>query len=125
MTIRYINASMESPMILTEVADSYKVKILESTFGVVGIIDLDKIEVKEQKLYRGDVILMTTDGVPEIMNENGEELGETDLYLDSIKSFASGGAEEIVNNIAGLAYTYAGSAPVRDDITMLCAKVKG
>ena len=71
------------------------------------------------------LILMMTDGIPEIMNKDGIELGDTETYLDSVKSFASGTAEEIVNNIADFAYAYAGDAPIRDDVTMLCAKVTG
>ncbi len=125
MTIKYINASMEDPMILTEAPDGYKVKTLDSTCSIVGIIDLDDISVEERRLYRGDVILMLTDGIPESMNDEGVELGETDMYLDSIKSYASGTAQEVVDNVADLAYSYVGDKPMRDDITMLCVKVKG
>lgn len=125
MSIRYVNASMENPMILTESPDGYKVKLLDSTYSIVGIIDLDKIEVKERKLYRGDVIIMTTDGIPETMNDQGIELGGTEDYINSIKSFASDSAEQIVQKIAAMASRHAGNVPLRDDITILCAKVKG
>lgn len=125
MTIRYVNASMENPMILTEAPDGYKVKVLESTCSIIGIIDFAKVEVKERPLYRGDVILMMTDGVPEAMNDEGIELGETDTYLESIKSFAQYSAEKIVENVANLAYTHTNNKPMRDDITIMCAKVKG
>ncbi len=125
MTIKYVNASMEDPMILTESPDGYKIKTLDSTCSIVGIIDLDDISVEERRLYRGDVILMLTDGIPESMNDEGVELGETEMYKDSIKSYASGTAQDIVNNVADLAYSYVGDKPMRDDMTMLCVKVKG
>lgn len=125
MTIKYVNASMENPMILTESPDGYKVKFLESTCSIVGIIDFDKIEVQERPLYRGDVILMLTDGVPEAMNDAGVELGETDMYLESIKSFAQESAERIVEKVANLPYIHTGNQSMRDDITIMCAKVKG
>ncbi|UTY31886.1 PP2C family protein-serine/threonine phosphatase [Treponema putidum] len=125
MTIKYVNASMEDPMILTEAPDGYKVKILESTCSIVGIIDFDKIEVKERPLYRGDVILMMTDGIPEAMNHAGVELSETETYIDSIKSFAQGSAKDIVENIVNMAYAHTGDQPMRDDITIMCAKIKG
>lgn len=125
MTIRYVNASMENPMILTEAPGGYKVKVLESTCSIVGIIDFDRIEVQERPLYRGDIILMMTDGVPEAMNDEGIELGETDKYIESIKSFAQDSAEKIVENVANLAYAHTDNKPMRDDITIMCAKVKG
>ncbi|UTC66510.1 MULTISPECIES: PP2C family protein-serine/threonine phosphatase [unclassified Treponema] len=125
MTIKYVNASMEDPMILTESPDGYKVKVLESTCSIVGIIEFDKIEVHERPLYRGDVILMMTDGVPESMNNEGVELAETDNYMESIKSFVKDSAEDIVEKVAGMAYAHTGNQPMRDDITIMCAKVKG
>jgi len=125
MTIRYVNASMENPMILTEAPDGYKVKVLESTCSIIGIIDFAKVEVKERPLYRGDVILMMTDGIPEAMNDEGIELGETDTYLESIKSFAQYSADKIVENVANLAYAHTNNKPMRDDITIMCAKIKG
>ena len=125
MTIKYVNASMEDPMILTEAPDGYKIKVLESTCSIVGIIEFDKIEVRERPLYRGDVILMMTDGVPEAMNGEGVELGETDTYIESIKSFVKDSAEDIVENIVNMTYTHTGNQPMRDDVTIMCVKVKG
>ena len=125
MTIKYINASMEDPMILTESPDGYKVKVLESTCSILGIIEFDKMEVNERPLYRGDVILMMTDGIPEAMNDDGVELAETDTYMESIKSFVQGSAEDIVKNVTNMAYVHAGNQPMRDDITIMCVKVKG
>lgn len=124
MTIQYVNASMENPMILTECPDGYKVKTLDSTCSIVGIIDLDNIEVEERKIYRGDVIFMATDGIPETMNSDGVELGDSELYIDSIKSFAVEPAQNILDKTADLAFSYCGKAKMRDDITMLCVKVK-
>lgn len=125
MTLKYVNASMENPMILTESPDGYKVKSLDSTCSIVGIIDLEDIGVEERKLYRGDIIFMATDGIPETMNAEGVELGDSEVYLDSIKSFAVFDAQDILDNTANLAFSYAGSNKLRDDITMLCIKVKG
>lgn len=125
MTIKYINASIENPMILTQSAGDYKIKSLDSTCGVIGIIDLDEIEVVEKPLYRGDVIIMSTDGVPETPNDQGVELGETDEYIDALKSYADKTADQIVHNIANLAFSYATGSKVRDDITVVAVKVKG
>ena len=81
--------------------------------------------MRERPLYRGDVILMMTDGVPEAMNGEGVELGETDTYIESIKSFVKDSAEDIVENIVNMTYTHTGNQPMRDDVTIMCVKVKG
>ncbi|MEL3907871.1 MAG: PP2C family protein-serine/threonine phosphatase [Treponemataceae bacterium] len=125
MTIKYINASIENPMILTQAADGYKIKTLDSNASVIGIIDLDDIVVEEKPLYRGDVLLMMTDGIPETTNTKGVELGETEEYITAIKNYARRDAEQIVKNIASLAFSYAIGSRIRDDITIVAVKLKG
>lgn len=125
MTIRYVNASMVAPMILTKAAEDYKVKVLESNCPLVGIIDLDSVQVAEKPLYRNDLLIMTTDGIPEITNESGEELGDTEAYTDSLKSFAAFDAQTIVSRIADFGLRYSAAKAFRDDITMLAVKLKG
>lgn len=125
MTIKYINASIENPMILTQAADGYRVKTLDSNASVIGIIDLDEIVVEEKPLYRGDVLIMTTDGVPETTNDQGIELGDTEEYITALKSYANKDAGEIVKSIAGLAFSYAIGSRIRDDMAIVAVKIKG
>ena len=125
MTIRYINASMSDPLVITKSPNGYRIKPLTSNCSLVGIIDLDDIEVAEQKLFRGDVILMASDGVSEVMDENGVELGTTKLYQDSIKSSAAKSPKEFINDVVNLVFTYNKGKKLRDDLTMLVAKVEG
>ncbi|MBO5137233.1 MAG: serine/threonine-protein phosphatase [Spirochaetaceae bacterium] len=123
MTIRYVNASMSDPIIVTKAPDGYKIKPLTSNCSLIGIIELDDIVPAEQKLFKGDVILMASDGVSEVMNEDGVELGNTDLYLDTIKNSACKSASHFVDDIADLVLSYNGDKKLRDDVTMLVAKV--
>ena len=124
MSIRYINASMSDPIIVTRSPDGYRIKPLASNCSLVGIIDLEDVMVAEQKLVRGDLILMASDGVSEAMDKDGVELGTTDLYLGTIKNSANKSASNFVNDIAGLVMSYC-DANLRDDVTMLVAKVEG
>lgn len=124
MTIRYINASMSDPIIVTQTPAGYKIKPLTSNCSLIGIIDLDDLEVAEQKLYRGDLILMASDGVSEVMDENGVELGNTELYLNTIQNSAMKSARHFINDIADLVVSYNGNKRLRDDVTMLVAKVE-
>ena len=126
MTLRYVNASIENPMILTKSHDGLKVKTLDSTCSIVGIIDIDEMEEEEKQLYNGDVLLIQSDGVPEAMNSEGVELGETDFYLENIKSFAEKeNAQGIVDSIANMALQYAHGKKMRDDVTIVCCRIKG
>ena len=125
MTIRYVNASMSDPIIVTRAPDGYKIKPLTSNCSLIGIIDLDDVEVAEQQLFRDDLILMASDGVSEVMDENGVELGDTELYLNTIKNSAYKSAHHIINDIADLVLSYNGGKKLRDDVTMLTVKVEG
>ncbi len=125
MTIRYVNASMSDPLIISKAPEGYKLKPLSSNCSLVGIIDLPEIEVSEQKLFRGDVILMASDGVSEVMDENGVELGDTMLYEDTIKRSAKGHPQEFINDVVNLVMSYNGDKKLRDDVTMMVAKIEG
>ena len=125
MKIRYVNASMEAPMIFTHAAEGYKVKQLDSNCSVIGIIDIDSVDVDEKPLYRNDLLVITTDGIPEITNEEGVELGSNEIYIKSIKSFASSDASTIASKVADLGLTYSASKASRDDTTILAVKLKG
>jgi len=125
MKIRYVNASMEAPMIFTRAAEGYKVKMLDSNCSVIGIIDIDSVTVAEKPLYRNDLLFITTDGIPEITNEEGVELGSNEVYVESIKSFASSEASVIVEKTANFGLNYSAAKAFRDDTTILAVKLKG
>jgi serine phosphatase RsbU (regulator of sigma subunit) len=124
MNIRYINASMSDPIIVTKAPNGYRIKPLTSNCSLVGIIDLDDIHVDEQRLFRGDLILMASDGVSEVMDDEGIELGNTELYMNTIKNSAYKSAHHIVNDIANLVLEYNGDKKLRDDVTMLVVKIE-
>ena len=124
MKIRYVNASMADPIIITRAPDGYKIKPLQSTCSLVGIIDLDEIVQEEMSLYRGDVVLMASDGVSEVMDESGVELGDTELYMNTVRNSAHKGAKHFINDIADLVLEYNGDKKLRDDVTMLVAKIE-
>ena len=124
MRIRYVNASMADPIIITRAPGGYKIKPLQSNCSLVGIIDLDEVVQDEMPLYRGDVVLMASDGVSEVMDESGVELGDTELYMNTVKNSAHKGASHFVNDIADLVLEYNGDKKLRDDVTMLVAKIE-
>lgn len=123
MRIRYINASMSDPIILSPSPDGYRIKPLTSNASLVGILDVGDVTVQEKRLFRGDTILMATDGVSEVMDDDGVELGDTDIYKKTLIAGASKTPQEFVDDIVDLIMKYNGDKKLHDDVTMMIAKV--
>lgn len=123
MKIRYVNASMSDPIVLSRAPDCYRIKELTSSASVVGIIDMDDVHVNEMRLFRGDTILLATDGVSEVMDDNGVELGDTEEYIQTLKSSAAKQPQQFVEDIVDLIMRYNGDKRLHDDVTMMVAKV--
>ena len=123
MTIRYVNASMSDPVIITRSPDGHTIKPLASNCGVVGIIELDDVRISERKIFNGDMIMFASDGVSEVMNDEGVELGDTDIYKETVIKGASKTPQEFVDDIVKLIFDYKGDNALHDDITMLITKV--
>ncbi|WP_191016896.1 PP2C family protein-serine/threonine phosphatase [Treponema zioleckii] len=127
MKITYVNASMSDPIIVTRSPDGHRIKSLSSNCSIVGIIPLDEsdITVAEQRLFSGDLIMMASDGVSEVMNDEGVELGDTEFYTDRIKRSADSDPQEFIDDLVELVMDYNGDKKLRDDVTILVAKIQG
>ncbi len=123
MRLTYANASMSDPKILSRAPDGYRIKELPSTASLVGIIDMDDVRVSEMRLFRGDMILLATDGVSEVMDDNGVELGDTEIFKETLQSSASKSPQQFIDDIVNLIMKYNGDKRLHDDVTMLVAKV--
>ena len=123
MKITYINASMSDPVILSPSPNGYRMKPLTSNASLIGILDMGDIQVAEKRLFRGDTILMATDGVSEVMDENGVELGDTDIFKKTLIAGAAKTPQAFVDDIVDLILKYNGDKKLHDDVTMMIAKV--
>lgn len=123
MSITYVNASMADPIVLSKGPEGYRSKPLSSNANLVGIIDMGDIEVAEKKLYHGDMILMASDGISEVMNRKGEELGESDIFKTTLEKSAEKQPKEFIDDVVDLITDFSGNAKLHDDVTMLVAKV--
>ncbi|MBQ0050780.1 MAG: SpoIIE family protein phosphatase [Treponema sp.] len=126
MKITYVNASMSDPIVVTRSPEGYRIKSLSSNCSIVGIIpiDLEDIKVSEQRLFSGDLIMMASDGISEVMNEDKIELGDTQLFTDTIKASASKTPEEFIKDMVDLVMSYNADTRLHDDLTMLVAKIQ-
>ena len=123
MRIRYINASMSDPIILSPSPDGYRIKPLTSNASLIGILEVGDVTVAEKRLFRGDTILMATDGVSEVMDDSGVELGDTDIYKKTLMAGAAKEPQAMVDDIVDLIMKYNGDKKLHDDVTMMIAKV--
>ena len=67
---------------------------------------------------------MASDGVSEVMDDDGVELGNTELYMNTIQNSALKSAQKFIDDIADLVMSYNGNKKLRDDVTMLVAKIE-
>jgi serine phosphatase RsbU (regulator of sigma subunit) len=57
------------------------------------------------------------------MDDNGVELGDTDIFKETLQSSAAKSPQQFVDDIVNLIMKYNGDKRLHDDVTMLVAKV--
>lgn len=124
MELSYVNASMADPLIISETKAGRQIRRLGSNCSVIGILDLDTVGVDTVKLLPGDVILMASDGMSEVSNEQGEMLGDTEGWIDFVVDESRGPVQEFLQKLSDLVFKHAAGTKLRDDVTVLVAKVQ-
>ena len=114
---------MADPVLISRSPDGGRLRALKSNASLVGIIDMEEITPKVQKLYTGDMLFIASDGVSEAMNENGVELGNTEQYERLLKKSFVKSARAFITDVSDLVIAFSGDGRIRDDITMLAVKV--
>jgi serine phosphatase RsbU (regulator of sigma subunit) len=79
--------------------------------------------IKESHLERGDTILMLSDGLPELTNDNNEMYGY-DRTKTEFHSVGEKEPEEIVDHLKGSASQWVNGKEPDDDVTFVVIKVK-
>ena len=88
----------------------------------VGLLQARVYEEISVVLEAGDVVVLTSDGILDAMNERGEEYGRERLG-ESIRACCQLPVKEIVNAIYAAVEAFSGSAPQFDDQTVLILRV--
>jgi serine phosphatase RsbU (regulator of sigma subunit) len=122
-TMRYVNAAMADPIIITQTATGPKVIRLEPTMGLIGLVPFDEVVVEELPLRTDEIILLASDGVTEVADSSGERLGETELFEKSLAQASKANVTDFVSSVSALLFSYVGDKPLKDDVTILAAKV--
>ena len=123
-TMRYVNAAMADPIIVSQTALGPKLRRLQPTMGLIGLVPLEKeLPVEELPLRTDEFIILCSDGVTEVADESGVRLGDTEGFEKALLQASRFGAEDMVGSISGLLYGFVGDAPFKDDVTILATKV--
>ena len=118
----YANAGHNLPFVIKS---SGEVEQLASEPGLVlGIMPEFEFPKGSVTLEPGDAIFFYTDGVTEAMDEDGAELGETEL-AEVLRECAGHTAEDINVHVIRAVQEHAGGAPQSDDITCLTLRYLG
>jgi serine phosphatase RsbU (regulator of sigma subunit) len=122
-SLRYVNAAMADPIVITQTATGPRVIRLEPTVSIVGLVPIDEVVVEELPLRTDEIILLASDGVTEVADSSGARLGETEIFERSLAMASKSGASDFVSSVSAMLYSYVGDNPLKDDVTILAAKV--
>jgi sigma-B regulation protein RsbU (phosphoserine phosphatase) len=118
--IRLARAGHEPPL-LFRTADR-SIEEIEPPGIAAGIDDGEVFErvLKDHtiKMEIGDLLLLYTDGVTELIRQDGEEFGLERLKA-VLKKGASGGADAVIEAISKTLAEFSGENPQNDDITLI------
>jgi sigma-B regulation protein RsbU (phosphoserine phosphatase) len=116
--LRFANAGHNPPIV---VRASGEVQMLEGGGPVLGILSIAPYGERVEKLGRGDMLVVYSDGVTEATNQNYDEFGE-ERFIDVLTRNRQQPASAIVDASIRAVAEFAAGAPQADDITMLVAK---
>lgn len=118
--MRYSSAGHDAPLLLRAAAD--RVDELDSTGMPLGIMEGSAFPPADvPPMEKGDILILSTDGVWEAMNEAGEGFGRERL-VQSLRFAKSNSAHSIVERIYLDVLAFCGGAAQRDDFTLLVVK---
>ncbi len=122
-SFRYVNAAMADPILVAQTALGPKIRRLEPTMGLIGLVPIEgEIRIEEMPLRTDEIIFLASDGVTEVADTRGRRLGETEEFDRAILQAAKQPASEFVGSITSLIYGFIGDAELKDDVTILAAK---
>jgi sigma-B regulation protein RsbU (phosphoserine phosphatase) len=115
--LEYVNSGHNPPILYDGVTG--KTTYLEKGSTILGIFNsLPVIEPEILPLSKSFLLFAFTDGLSELKNPHGVELG-TELIEDKIRQIHKSGKRSVVPQIKNLMEQYRGTEPYHDDVTFL------
>ncbi|HKJ81362.1 MAG TPA: SpoIIE family protein phosphatase, partial [Ignavibacteriaceae bacterium] len=119
--VRYINAGM--PSVYHFVKNEKKIKEIKQHNMPLGAMKIEKYNATEINLNKGDVLLLMTDGFPELHNPSDELFGY-ERVLITFEKVAEKEPEEIINYLNEEGNRWRKDKELQDDFTFVVVKIK-
>jgi phosphoserine phosphatase RsbU/P len=115
----YTNAGHNAPIVISRKGAASR---LITGGQALGISPAERFEQGEITLQEGDRLMLYTDGITEVVGENGEEFGEGRL-LEVLRESKKQSAAKIQREVLGHVATFSGEK-FQDDATLIILAVK-
>jgi sigma-B regulation protein RsbU (phosphoserine phosphatase) len=117
----YINAGM--PSVYHYIKNKKEVEEVKQHNLPLGAMKIEKYNATEISLNKGDVLLLMTDGFPELYNPEKELFGY-ERVMSSFKKSAEKEPEEIIKYLNDEGTRWRKDKELQDDVTFVVVKVK-
>jgi len=117
----YVNAGHHPPLLVGERGHGIEITRLDAGGPVLGLLPAARYEQARCDVRPGDVLVLYSDGLTEATNPAGEEYGESRLR-EFLATADAGSPDDIRDAILASASPFLGTAPPRDDLTLVVAK---
>lgn len=120
MILRYANAGHENPMLYRKNKQNFEA--LESTGIPLGMVkEFDYDDSREIKINPSEILVLSTDGITEAMDPEGQQFGAERLY-EVVQKGAGKSANQIVRDCHDELQKFCQGRPWRDDLTLVVIK---
>lgn len=116
-TIEYVNAGHNPCYVLTE----GNIELLRSHGLPIGILAQSKYMTQTRSFPTGSAVILYSDGITEAEDESGEEF-ENPRFEEVLTANMNASAAELRDKIAAAVDAFVGSAPQKDDQTLVVAR---
>jgi sigma-B regulation protein RsbU (phosphoserine phosphatase) len=114
--LRLANAGHEPPLLVP--ADGGAIAPVEGAGVLLGAFPSLGVSELDVGLRAGDILVLYTDGVTDVMAPSGERFGEPGL-LAAIEANRGGSAHDVVAGIRDAVAAFRGAVPPADDVTIV------
>lgn len=127
LMMRYVVAGHESPLLVRKEAQGWKIRTLEGTGLVAGVIAGEEYTMHSVQLEPGDLLIAYTDGITDAVNFEMERFRKPQLeasILGLLEEIEDPSADQMLERIFWSIRQFVGLQDQADDETLVVAKIR-
>jgi len=127
LTMRYVVAGHESPMLVRNDGSGWTIRTLEGFGMVVGVLEHEDYTMHTIELKPGDYLIAYTDGITDAMNFESERFQRHRLessIFEFLEDSPSASASDVLKRIFWSMRQFVGLADQTDDETLVVVKIR-